>query len=161
GGTKAQQARVSRVTPVPADGLYSYSKTVITDPGQGYASAPAGYFVSSDKKKIPLNITLDGNRLNTADPQNPNDLSPELKNYTLLGPAEVVFTGGGPDGNDPKKMARAVVYPAVTVESVILEGEAVAGYEDDLEVSFSGGDVGPLDFVMPAFDIGFKNGKAV
>ena len=143
---QVQQARVRSVEPTN-----SYFKTVITDPGEGYTKPPIGYFILDDGQQIEMiNIILSKGGVITADP--------ERTDFKLDKPIEVKFrVQNGQQA--PKLEAQAKLLPGFSIGSVVLDGEACSGYEHDLEIAFSGGDVGRDDFVMPELDFDIENGK--
>ena len=142
-----QQARIGSMEP-----MNSYFKTVITDPGEGYSEPPIGYFVLEDGQEIKMiNVILsEQGGVITADP--------ERTDFRFDKPKAVSFRVQE-DAPAPAREAQAMLMPGFSVASVLLQGEACSGYQDDLEIAFSGGEVGRKDFVMPELDFDIENGE--
>jgi Glycosyl hydrolase family 81 C-terminal domain len=142
-----QQARIGSIEP-----MNSYFKTVITDPGEGYSEPPIGYFVLEDGQEIKMiNVILsEQGGVITADP--------ERTDFRFDKPKAVSFRVQE-DAPAPAGEAQAMLLPGFSVASVLLQGEACSGYQDDLEIAFSGGEVGRKDLVMPELDFDIENGE--
>jgi hypothetical protein len=142
-----QQARVGSVEP-----MNSYFKTLITDPGEGYSEPPIGYFALEDGQEVQMiNIILgEHGGVITADPQRTD--------FKLDQPKAVKFRVQE-DAPAPVREAQAMLLPGFSISSVLLQGAARSDYQHDLEVAFSGGDVGRENFVMPELDFEIENGQ--
>jgi Glycosyl hydrolase family 81 C-terminal domain len=139
-----------------------YFKTLITDPGKGYAEAPDASFKSDDGIEIEMQVNAHAGEVISADPKKTG--------FKISKPIAVEFKIRSGQ-KEPERKAQAKVLPGFVIQSVVLEGEPSSDYEHDLEIAFSGGDVRPDDFevqidarnppknLMPEFDFDFKGGK--
>nr|RNJ67931.1 MAG: hypothetical protein EDM05_17650 [Leptolyngbya sp. IPPAS B-1204] len=156
-GGPAQTMNVTAVSPTG-----KYFKTLITDPGEGYSNHANGVnsvqCVTQDGSVIKLsNILFDlgaaGGRIIVADPD--QSVAPFTQPFTQ--PLQVTFKPA-PGENTPTREATATLYPGFSVQGVELTGSAVSGYQDDVEISFSGGDAAPASLVLPELTLEVVNG---
>ncbi len=151
-GQPAQTMRVAEIEPKTA-----YFKTLITKPGAGYIQNSVECVRTSDNSPIAMqNIGVgNGGIIIYADPDS-------TVSSLLTAPLEVTFKAAK-DASQPTAEATATIYPVFSVKAVELTGETISGYQEDVQIAFSGGDVLPPGMVMPEFEflINSHNGEII
>ena len=132
----------------------TFFNAVVEDPGSGYDSAPTGSIVDEAGTTFFFTTEINGGQVIKV------NRALEQENPVLTAPQAITFSGGTPDTE-----ASATAYSGASVSGVRLTGPAVGGYSTDLEISFSGGSVGPGSvsgtFAPPVFDFSVSGGKLV
>lgn len=137
-GVPAQRVAVTGVGRVPTFFV------AMLDQGQ-YVTQPAASVVDDSGAAIPLDLNFGGGRVINVF-RSASGAVP-----TVTTPKEVVF-----DGGDPIRPARALIYGAVSVRSVSLDGPLVGGYSGSAVISFRGGNVLPAGVTLPELSYSFN-----
>lgn len=146
-GQPAQTMRVAEIQPQTA-----YFKTLITKPGAGYVSSHVECVKTSDSSPIGMaNIGVgDKGMIIYADPD-------ATVAALLTAPLEITFKATADAHTQPTQEATATIYPVFSVTAVELTGDTISGYQEDVQIAFSGGDMLPpgtlpSSIEMPEFE---------